>query len=107
MNFKQYFLESTSFNNLPDDPPYGFMVWPNGTFRIAPRWGDHERAAGGPGMVDRIIKQGGVRVARPIDGETELYYVGEIANPKPIAKKTAMDLANFYNHDIKFYGVRS
>lgn len=31
-NFIHFFLEATSFTTLPDDPPHGFWIAPNGDF---------------------------------------------------------------------------
>jgi len=34
--FKQILKEATSFKTLPDKPPYGFWIYPNGDFKIVP-----------------------------------------------------------------------
>ena len=102
VSFKQFFIESgySSFALLPDKSPYGFVVWPDGTFKPVTRMYDHATVAGGREELNNLINQGGVRILQPIsDG-----FFGEVNRKtlKPQAKKTATDIAAFYNTDIVF-----
>ena len=102
VSFKQFFSESgfKSFIFLPKEQPYGFVVWPDGTFKPVKRMYGHADVAGGEKELDTILRSGGVRMSQPI-GDA---YFGEVNQRalKPQAKKTAMDIANFYNADIDF-----
>lgn len=102
ISFKQFFTEAgfKSFIFLPDKAPYGFVIWPDGTFKPVKSMYGHATAAGGEDELNDIIKKGGIRVSQPIGDD----YFGEIVRSavKPQAKKTALDIANFYNVELHY-----
>lgn len=102
ITFKQFIIEKgfKSFIFLPEKAPYGFVVWPDGTFKPVKAMFGHAQAAGGEKELDNIIKQGGIRMSQPIGYD----YFGELIRQavKPQAKKTALDIANFYNVELQY-----
>ncbi len=100
ISFKQFFYESgfKSFIFLPETQPYGFVIWPDGTFKPVKSMYKHADVAGGEKQLDNIIKSGGMRVSQPIGDD----YFGDVLRSSLTAKakKTALDIANFYNVEL-------
>ncbi len=97
---EMYYGQTHKFEDLPENRPYGFMVYPDGTFGIAGTSMSHDLLVGGAQNISKIIKLGGVRVV--ISGDE--LYLGEYirGRVKPAAMKTARDLATWYNMDLDF-----
>ncbi len=76
ISFKQFFYESgfKSFIFLPETQPYGFVIWPDGTFKPVKSMYKHADVAGGEKQLDNIIKSGGMRVSQPIGDD----YFGDV-----------------------------
>lgn len=99
-----YLIEVTGlsdFKYLPERPPYGFMVFPDGTFVPVTRVGGHASAAATTQEgIYEILMKGGVRMSSVIGDE----YTGEVIpnRTSSSAKKTAKDLAQYYQYQIVF-----
>lgn len=96
-----------SFASLSNSSPYGFVVYPDGEFGTVDNWGGHEEVAGGLGEMEKVLNSGGVRVVKIRHKGEDDYYQADYIPTKTTdrAKKTAKDLAAFYNQEIKFYNI--
>jgi hypothetical protein len=100
-----------SFNELPDNPPHGFWVTKDGKFIVVPyMWGHDEaikalfpdlgKGAEGSRLQMNALKAGLLRMARL--GYSNVYgltYHPLYTGPRAI--KTAKDIAEFYNMEVK------
>lgn len=96
-----------SFEDLPERAPYGFIVFPDGTFNVAFEMCDHSRLSrqAGYDCTNDVIKAGGLRIAEAGRGDYEGYYLQKKANRE--AQKTAKDLATYYGYDLDLTDVSS
>lgn len=96
-NAEEPFKVFKSFKDLPEEPPYGFLVFPNESYIIINKFSGHEEALQHHSLtLDEFLKRGGMRVAT--NGRNGYYIDGLTKESK--AKKalsTAMDIADFYN----------
>lgn len=104
---------SSSFTELPDSPPHGFWVTKNGEFIVVPAIHGHDEALktlfpdivqgeilGSSNLQMKAIKAGMLRMAKlGGSGIYGLTYHPLYTNPS--VKKTAKDIATFYNMGIK------
>ena len=88
-----YYGKVHTFDDLPKEKPYGFMIYPDGTFGIA-RFQAHDLLVGGSSKVDKIILAGGIRAT--VENDT-LWIQMMPKRVKSQATKTANDLASWYN----------
>lgn len=86
-----------SFKDLPDNPPYGFIVFPDGKFAVAKSSYDHNSILRklGTDMFD-FLKTGGIRVVKKDD---TAYYIDGLTQLSKARKaiSTSKDIAVFYN----------
>lgn len=101
---EMYYGKTHTDDDLPDNRPYGFMVYPDGTFGIAHSMMSHDDLVGSASNMNKIVFLGGVRVAITADDNSNEYYFAEYvrARAKPRAVKTAKDLASWYGLPLKF-----
>ena len=117
MNYKDFYKEllnegekTNSFGTLPNRHPYGFVVWPSGEFGVVEDWGGHMEVAGdGIAGMTRIIKSGGVRIAKVKYDGGEFAYSAEYLPTKTTqrAKKTSKDLADHYKIELEWQNASS
>ena len=102
-----------NFANLPDSPPHGFWVTKNGEYIIVPNLFSHDEALkalypdmvkgeliGGANLQMKAFKAGLLRMAKlGNSGDYGLTY--HPAHATSAAKKTAKDIAAFYNMNLK------
>ena len=98
-----------SFDMLPERPPYGFLVYPDGSFGIADEMGAHDKLVtgrdrfedeNGDDGVMRVLRNGGIRICKDFDQVYEADYL--VKSVKQRALKTAKDLAALYQYKIRF-----
>lgn len=100
---EMYYGKTHKDTDLPDNRPYGFMVYPDGTFGIAHSMMSHDDLVGGRSNMNKIVFLGGVRLAIGADNSNEHYFAEYIkARVKPQALRTAKDLASWYGLPLKF-----
>jgi hypothetical protein len=104
---------SDKFTDLPDSPPHGFWVTKNGKFIVVSRMFGHDEALnalypeiaqgeqiGGSRLQMKALQAGLIRMAKL--GNTNTY--GLTYHPlhaTSAAKKTAKDIASFYNMGVQ------
>ena len=105
-------FHTDSFSDLPERPPYGFLVYPDGSFGIVDEWGGHEKLVKGKDRfedengddgVARTLRKGGIRIGKTVDYGYHADYFPRTVTQK--AKKTAKDLAALYKTPIEFGGA--
>ncbi len=117
ITFKKFFSEAldkykilASFNELPDNPPHGFWVTKDGKFIVVPYIFGHDEALkalfpeivqgqSGSRLQMNALKAGLVRMAKLGSSKYGLTYHPLYSSST--AKKTAKDIANFYNMGIE------
>jgi len=94
----------TDFSELPENRPYGFVIFSDGSFSVVEDWGGHDEIAknNGYSTLDKLFSNGGLRIAWNAYGE---YYhaVGLDEKMSIRAKKTIKDISEFYGVDLRFY----
>lgn len=95
---EMYYGKTHTEEDLPDNPPLGFLVYPDGTFGISFTMFGHWELCGGPDKLNTIMNLGGVRMVKVND----VYYTEVIpGRAKNLAMRTANDLADWYGKETK------
>lgn len=86
-----------SFSVLPEEPPYGFLVFPDGRFMPVVRHQGHSKLLKSLGTdMEKFLGSGGCSLTK-ISNVTLGYYIGRNT---PFAKrnavKSAKDICRFY-----------
>jgi hypothetical protein len=91
-----------TFDALPDRPPYGFLILPDGKFGVARCAWDHEELAGDKYQHSpwKVMERGGARIVKSGYDDKEYLVVCLTSRIKPQVKKLAMDLAEYYGFDF-------
>lgn len=100
---------SSSFMELPDSPPHGFWITKDGKFIVVGRMFGHDEALKelfpdlikgkqGVAALQSAMKNGMIRVAKMGDNYGLTYHPMYMTSGA--AKKTAKDIAEFYNMGI-------
>ena len=104
---EMYYGKTHTEEDLPDNRPFGFMVYPDGTFGICHTLMSHDDLVGGISNVNKIINLGGIKmVIRGDPSAGDEFYIGEcqMGNVKEKAKSIALKLAEHYNLQLKLVG---
>lgn len=86
-----------SFIDLPDNPPYGFIVFPDGKYAVARSAYDHNFILKELGTdMFNFLKTGGIRVVKK---DATAYYIDGLTQLSKARKaiSTSKDIAIFYD----------
>ncbi len=86
----------SSFVDLPDNPPYGFLVFPDGKYIVVNSSYEHSFALQSMGSnMQTFFKAGGIRVVKKNDKE---YFIDGLMDLSSTRKaiSTSKDIATFY-----------
>jgi hypothetical protein len=95
---EMYYGKTHTEEDLPENPPLGFLVYPDGKFGICYTMFGHLELTGGPEKLKMVMNLGGVRMVKVND----VYYTEIVpGRVKNLALRTANDLAAWYGKETE------